>query len=217
LTQAGIIIHWSEVGCNEHTPGRDIIATMDIENPYLHDISATEYESFMKCLSNLQAGVLWLTRPSQVHCDNPRYGLTTGFARTIRSELSLDFSTLELEKLDSTAVDATLAVFKKFQLRNASADYNVEPEFAVHDGVIMTGRYHWIQSRSELELDLPQDSPSHLVIGRYGLIDSLHWVQHEVPMLAADQVEMDIRCVGLNFRVRTKSVITPSSILQLAY
>jgi hypothetical protein len=129
--------------------------------------------------------------------------LVIGLARTIRSELSLDFATLELQNLDSATADATLAVFRKFQGRSPSADYNVEPEFAVHDGVIHTGRYHWISASDELEQVLQDHDPKRLTIGRYGLIDSLLWVQHESTALPADVVEMDIRCVGLNFRVWT--------------
>ncbi|KFY93047.1 hypothetical protein V500_03938, partial [Pseudogymnoascus sp. VKM F-4518 (FW-2643)] len=141
--------------------------------------------------------MLWLTRPAQLCCVDPRYGLVIGLARTIRSELLLRFSTLELQNLDATSVEAVVAVYQKFQGRSPSSDYEVEPEFAVHDGVVHTGRYNWISVSKELE-PLPHDNkPKSLAIGQYGLVDSLHWVQRE---LATMQAKMDIRCVGMNFR-----------------
>ncbi|KJZ75495.1 hypothetical protein HIM_05191 [Hirsutella minnesotensis 3608] len=128
LTDAGISVHWNRIGYDEPVPDRDVVATMDVEKPYLHDISPTEYEGFIRYLSNLRSGVLWLTRPAQVRCTDPRYGLTTGFARTVRSELSLDFSTVELQHLDSAAVCSATKILNKFQCRSTSTEYNVEAD-----------------------------------------------------------------------------------------
>lgn len=199
----GFNVHWSKITDQEHAVGQDVVSTIDLEGPYFHDISIEDYETLMAYLSKLQAGMLWLTRPAQIHCIDPRYGLVIGLARTVRSELSLDFSTLELQSLDSATAGAALAVFLKFQDRSSSADYNAEMEFAVHNSVIHIARYHWISMPNELELVLNDNDPKHLMISRYGLIDSLAWVQDKSTTIQADEVEMGIRCVGLNFKVWT--------------
>ncbi|KAK5996429.1 Highly reducing polyketide synthase gloL [Cladobotryum mycophilum] len=198
----GIEVHWSQIGDNEHLAGQDVISTIELEDPYFHNISAENYQTFMTYLSNFQTGMLWLTRSAQVNSEDPRFALTLGLARTIRSELSLDFSTVELRKLDARAADAILEIFHKFDRRHSSADpeFNVEPEFAIEDGVVLTSRYHWIDSKKELDGDMEEDYPSRLVIGRYGFINSLQWIQFQPPALQPDDVEVDIRCIGLNFR-----------------
>ncbi|KFZ19179.1 hypothetical protein V501_00783 [Pseudogymnoascus sp. VKM F-4519 (FW-2642)] len=201
LEEAGIGVVWVKLGDHKNIPEQDIISTVELDGPYFHDISAEGYESFKDFLSKLKVGVLWCTRPAQLECTDPRYGATLGLARTIRLELLLDFTTIELQNLDASALDATLAVFKKFQGRSSSGDYAFEPEFAVHDGTVYTGRFHWVSASEELESRVTEKDPKRLTIGQYGSIDSLRWIQHEAPTtLEPDEVEIDIRCVGLNFR-----------------
>lgn len=158
----------------------------------------------MGLLSTLRTGVLWLTRPAQMHCRDPRYGLAIGLARTIRTELSLDFATMELQTLDSAAAEAVLTVFHKFQRQRSvhSSDFSFEPEFAVHDGIVHVPRYRWLSISKELEAVGSDGDPKHVTVGLQGLIYSVHWIQHDRPAtLDADEVEMEVRHVGLNFRV----------------
>lgn len=207
FARQGINVHWSHIGDNQHIADQDVVSTIELEDSYFDEISAADYHTFMAYLSSLKTGMLWLTRSAQVKSVDPRFGLTVGLARTIRSELALDFSTIELQKLDSRTAEAILGIFQKFQARKSSSDpeFNVEPEFVVDDdGVILIGRYHWAQSNKELDVDVEEGHhPSRLVIGRYGLINSLQWVQFDPPALQPDHVELDVRCVGLNFRVGT--------------
>lgn len=203
LTQDGTRVHWSQIGAKDHVVGRHVISTIDLESPYLHDITKADYDALLAYVTTTKSDMLWLTRAAQIQSLDPRYGLTIGFARTIRTELALRFSTLELQNLDSGAVEATIAVFLKCQRYSASADFDAEPEFVLHNGIVHIGRYRSIRPRDESQvLSSSKGRSRRLVIGQYGLIDSLRWVQDQPPMLEAHEVELDVRAVGLNFRVR---------------
>lgn len=78
-------------------PSSDVIALLDEDEPFFETVSGESYEAlqnFLKALGN--AGVLWITRPCQMSCPDPRYAQVIGAARTIRSELLVDFATCEL-------------------------------------------------------------------------------------------------------------------------
>lgn len=209
LEQAGTAILWVKLGDHQDIPKQDVISTVEMDGPYFHGISAERYAMFKDFLSKSKVGVLWCTRSAQMDCTDPRYGTTIGLARTLRLELLMDFTTIELQNLDDLAVDATLAVFNKFQGRSSSGDYDFEPEFAVHDGTVYTGRFHWVSAAEELQSRVAESDPKRLTIGRYGSIDSLRWIQHAAPTtLKDDEVQLDVSCIGLNFRVRAVMIIT---------
>lgn len=214
----GFAVTWRQIMDEEAClADQDVISTLDLEGPYFHDITRENYEKFMKYLSRLKSGVMWLTRPAQLHCRDPRYGQVIGLARTIRSELSVDFSTVELQNLDSTTIDAIVTVYKKFQRRSGSSDYTAEMEFVVEDGAIQIPRYHWISLPNELE-ETPRDyGPTRLTISKYGLIDSIQWVQGDLNVVHGHEVEVDIRSVGLNFRVCHPLFYNQFSIVHYAY
>ena len=206
LERDGFLIQWSKLGDKEqYIEGQDVISTIDLEGPYFSDISREDYTEFMDFLSSLKAGVLWLTRQVQVGCTDPRYGLVIGLARTIRVELSIDFWTAELQSLNFADAVAVTNIARKFcgrSLIGLSLDYHrLDSEYSVRDGTVHIGRYHWISMHKELESQLQDDDPKQMVVGQFGLLDSLHWVQRESTVLRNDEVEVAIRCVGLNFRV----------------
>ncbi|KAF7553842.1 hypothetical protein G7Z17_g3332 [Cylindrodendrum hubeiense] len=200
LEQEGFLVQWKKLGdADQHIEGQDVVSTIDLEDPYLHEISKQDYTTFMEYLSNLKHGVLWLTRPSQIGCTDPRYGMGIGLMRTIRIELGVDFWTVELQALDLATVAKTAAICQKFRNR-PRLDSKLDAEYSVHSDTVRIGRYHWIPTSRELESHLGTHDPKQMMIGQYGLIDSLHWVQQESVDLRADEVEMEVRCVGLNFR-----------------
>ncbi|KAK5996225.1 Highly reducing polyketide synthase gloL [Cladobotryum mycophilum] len=200
LEQDGAKVHWRKIGDREYVEGQDIISTIELEQPYFQDISEEDFANFMACVSQLKGGLLWLTRAAQIFCTNPTYGLVLGFARTVRVEASLDFWTAELQNLDSLTVNAAASITRRFLRRPLGAGRGVDCEFSVHDGTIQIGRYDWSSMATELESQFQDDDPRQLVVGQPGMLDSLHWVQHASPPLQADEVEVSIRCTGLNFR-----------------
>ncbi|KAF9631021.1 hypothetical protein BFW01_g1895 [Lasiodiplodia theobromae] len=81
--------------------GRDVLAILDLAAPFFADIAAPALAAFQAYLAALgtaagSPGVLWVTRPAQAGCRDAHYGQSIGVARTVRSELSLAFGTLEV-------------------------------------------------------------------------------------------------------------------------
>lgn len=179
----------------------DIISTIDLEGPYLDEVSEKAYNILISYISSMRSGILWLTRSSQMECDDPRYGLITGFARCIRTELSLDFATMELQVLDSKSVSSVAAVFQKFRERSSSANFDPEAEYVLHSDVIHVARYRPVSVVNELEEVLRDDEPKHLKIGQFGQLSSLAWAQKKSTKVKPGEVEVEIHYVGLNFRV----------------
>lgn len=205
LEASGFRIHWKQL-CDQHIlPEQDVISTIEFEGPFLHAIKDADYSDLMEYITKLRSGLLWLTRSAQIECINPEYGLTIGLARTIRSELSLDFTTVELQTLDDEAVSSVVNIFHKFQCRSERESFSFEPEFAVHNGVVHIGRYYPI-SPEEARAKSLEDGPTRLTVNQVGLIDSLEWVQYEQDRVQEDEVELEVHCVGLNFRVRSPRV-----------
>ena len=186
-------------------PGQDIISLLDIETPFLYSATAKEFEAFKNFVPRIESsGVLWVTGAAQIRCHNPNYSLILGMARTIRSELLIDFGTLELEKFDLDGWKATADVLHEFEHRVRDPDHDPVLEYAYSDGKVQVGKYHWISVSKEL-LDFKHDShPRKLEIGRPGILHTLAWKQEEPVNLKSDWVEVETRAVGLNFKVDTR-------------
>ncbi|KAK5991611.1 Highly reducing polyketide synthase gloL [Cladobotryum mycophilum] len=201
LEQDGITVDWRKLS-DGNLPGQDTISTIDLEGPFFDEISEEDYGEFKAYVSRLKDGMLWLTRSAQVACTDPRYALVLGLARTVRKELSLDFWTVELETLDAAAAECTAALYQRFHNRHSlPQDRNIDYEFAVYDGTVNVGRHHWLNTSLELEGQVRELDPKLLTISRFGMIDSLHWVQHPEAFLQPDEVEIKVLYTGLNFRV----------------
>ncbi|KAF7586509.1 hypothetical protein BBP40_008777 [Aspergillus hancockii] len=145
--------------------------------------------------------ILWVTQSLQVGCDDPRYGLVLGVSRTIRQELGHYFGTFEIDCFDNNAIISLVKVYEKFARqyeRKDSAD--LDYEFALHDGTIYIGRFRWSSLTDKL-LKIPDPgSPAKLSIRSYGSLDSLYWTPDRISILGPDDLEVDIKYVGLNFR-----------------
>jgi SAM-dependent methyltransferase len=183
-------------------PNQDVIALLDLDGPFFDNISAHSLDTFVRFVSQLQsAGVLWVTRSSQLGCEDPRYALIVGLARTIRSELSIDFATLELDQTDPPAWRALHQVFRKFQLRVRDPDLDRDYEFALSNSTIHVGRFHWVSVARALDDTCEGYIPRQLEIGKRGLLQTLRWVQGSPDQPMEDEVEVDVKAVGLNFKV----------------
>ena len=199
--QAGATVYWRQLDDNkEHPQAAHTISVLDLGTPFFDEISESDYKTFIEYLSKLKGGVLWLTRPAQVGCTDPRYGIVNGLARTIRVELTIDFWLLELTELDSRTLQASMSVCERFCNRDP-LKHGVDTEFVIRDGIVNIGRFHWSSLTKALEPEVQEGTPKQMVIQQYGLLSSLQWVQEQPEPLKDDGVEVEIRCVGLNFRV----------------
>lgn len=199
------------VRCTTHDPpppGQDIIALLDRDGPFFENIDSTNFNSFKSFLHNLDnSGVFWITRLSQMHCQDPRFAQTIGTARTMRSELLIDFATCEVDNIDSSAAQL-IQVFTKFQKRDTNDLLKPDFEYCIHDGVINVGRFYPFVLSDDLLISEPSDR-AMLDMSVPGRPSSLHWARKPAPPpLQPDEVEVEMYAVGLNFRVNRCS---PSS------
>ncbi|RDA94924.1 hypothetical protein CP533_0174 [Ophiocordyceps camponoti-saundersi (nom. inval.)] len=196
----GIDVRWAQLGNynEDFADVEHVISTVDLEGPFFHDLAEPDYTAFMSFLSSLKRGVLWLTRSAQIACTDPRYGLVNGVARTVHLELSIDFWTAELQSLDVKTTTAVLSIARKFFDRTPSSR-GMDTEYAVHDGIVRIARCHWTSVAGALEPEKDEGCARQMVVGQYGVLDSLKWIRREPQTLEELDVEVDIRCVGLNF------------------
>lgn len=184
---------------------QDIISLLDLSAPFFDSISSEELSAFQRFIGSLKSGILWATRSSQVGCKDPRYSQILGTARTIRSELLIDFATFEIDIADDFALEALSKVFFKFQRRTKGPEIDPDWEFVLFERVIMIPRYRWVSVLEQLSVVSKEELPRKLEIAKPGLLHSLQWVQGTPIMLKDDQIEVEICAVGLNFRVSSTS------------
>lgn len=201
---------------------QDIICCLDLETDFFLELTKEELYQYQRLLKALrpQQNLLWLSRPTQVSCKNPRAALGIGAAKTARSELGVRLATLEIDERESRLPELVVGILQKMRRQagdKAGQDQlNVDFEYAVVDGVVCTGRYHPFSLRDELTtastnptspggdsscLIRPMLTRKRVDIGRPGLMDTIRWIEEPMsPELESDHVEIDVRCVGLNFR-----------------
>ena len=132
--------------------GQDIIALIDLDEPFLWDLSAAGLESFQQFVKNLQgSGVLWVTQLSQAGVKDPRYAPIIGLARTMRSELAASFATCEIDELASLEnINALAKVFSDFQDREHDRVLGPEFEYAISKGAIFVNRFFPFELPAEI-------------------------------------------------------------------
>lgn len=183
-------------------PHQDIISLLDVSTPFLHSIDRTRFYAFRDFVTRVKdSGILWVTGATQIACQDPRYALVHGLARTIRNELSIDFATLELETFDRNGWGVIGKVLCEFQDRIQEPEMKCTLEWAYSGGKVQISRYHWISVTEELLEPERQHCPTRLGIDKPGLTNTLHWKQSEPVPLEGDEIEVEVRAIGLNYRV----------------
>ena len=178
------------------------ISLLDMDGPYLHDLSEAGFTALQGLLADIKQPILWVTGMSQFRCENPRYGLVFGFARTMRHEKDADFSIFETDTFDGESVKSLVSVVEKLLWSRANAEADPEYEFALYQGTIYVGRCHWVCLADHMGSNTSLNLPRRLDIESLGSIDTLRWTPFEDPPLEEGQVEIEMKYIGLNFRVR---------------
>ncbi|KAI8272976.1 Highly reducing polyketide synthase FUM1 [Colletotrichum sp. SAR 10_98] len=202
------------VNCHE------IIATLDMEAPFFENISASALSSFQDLIaaaSKSRTGIFWLTRSSQLRCSDPRWAQTIGTTRSIRSELSLDLATCEVD--DSSSMSTIAKVFTKFQQHRRNSQCQPEYEYSIHNNAVQISRVYPVNVGEELQRipqekgdkgdkgdegpykpDINDRSDCNLLIGKYGRLSTLSWVPRYKRELVDDEVIVDAKAAGMNFK-----------------
>lgn len=179
----------------------DIIAVLDLNKPFLEDISETSLGSLQKTLRQLTTQkILWLTRPTQISCTDPRAAQSIGLTRAIRAELDLPVFTLGIDETDNDFTKLVLKVFELVQTSDDKGSLLSDREFVVHDGQVHVGRYQ--------QIDLAQryhrhDGPSQVsVFHTSGLApseQSIAWMMEDRPNnIAPGYIELEASIHGIN-------------------
>lgn len=199
---------------------QSIVATVDLEAPYLDKISEQSFKKLIAWIAALQPGqrVLWLTRCTQMGRGNdPRFATILGLARNIRSEMSVAFTTVEIdEPEDMRARKVVAKLFDEIQSRQLEGTAATEPdhEYVISDGVPYISRFHWISVNEELRktpdslgtsmtdsaIGVDSDNTMRLRIGTPGLLQTLHYENIQLPPLKTDEVLIKVSATGMNFK-----------------
>lgn len=208
-------------GSDDLPQDQDIISCMDLETNFFHDMTADRFAAFQRFLGSVGSSrLLWLTRPLQINCQDSLSAQTLGVARTIRSELGLQFYTLEIDCKEEQHFGPLIAnVFEKI-LGDDERDNNSlesDKEFAINNGAICIGRYHPFSLADEVRsksTTAQAQTTTYLDIEKPGILETLTWKSRPTaPSIPASHVEIEVRSAGLNFRdvVYAAGLITSSS------
>ncbi|CAG8369332.1 unnamed protein product [Penicillium salamii] len=181
--------------------GKFIICLLDSEcGPTLNKLEDT-YPLLQSYVGKAEeCRILWVTESTTLSCSMPLHGLIHGVARTLRAELLLDFSVLEVPSWDGGSANAMAQVCEKIQISRAQSLPDPEYEFVLDGREIKIGRYRWTPLMEELSSPPIPNAPRKLDLTAYGLLDTLQWIQKEQFELAAGHVEVQMEYVGLNFK-----------------
>ncbi|KAI1459633.1 hypothetical protein F4805DRAFT_48404 [Annulohypoxylon moriforme] len=180
-----------------------VISILDLEGgSYLEGISAEDYarlQQFM--LKTTPAGMLWLTKPCQVRCEEPQYAVIMGLTRVLRGELGVNIATFEIDELGPTSsMDAIFNVYRKLQQATGDGEVDVDSEYSLLKGVVHIPRFHWFSINEELSSEISGPSFKRLEIGKFGMLNTLHWVDRPEEPLGDSEVLVEVRATGMNFK-----------------
>ncbi|CRG83422.1 hypothetical protein PISL3812_00773 [Talaromyces islandicus] len=120
----------------------DIIATLDLEEAFFENITEDKFALFQNLCRTLNGrNILWLMPPAQINCGNPRSSQSLGLLRSVRSELDISITTLEVDPSISDIHSFILGVLSKIRTQSDSGILAADREFAVHDNTLKVGRY----------------------------------------------------------------------------
>lgn len=184
------------------TNTQNIIALLDLAEPFAWDLTKTRLDSFQRFVMSLrESGVLWVTRQSQAGVKDPRYSPMIGLARTMRTELAANFATCEVDTpVQRADVDALMDVFSDFQDRRYDGALGPEFEYAISGGAILVNRFFPFELDTEIRESLPATDVS-LAIAKGGQPGTMFWSAQQSVAPQQDEVEVQVHATGLNFRV----------------
>ena len=197
--------------------GKICIVLSELCGSYLYDPTQQHFDTIKDIFIRAE-GVLWVVRGSVCSPEDPNGSLVLGLARTARSENGEHtIVTLDLDNgpplADSAAADTILSLFKSHFALEKDGDRTLDVEYAEKNGVLMIPRIVENNAINQtlkgfMSLPVPEDQRFHQ-LGRPlrmevtpGFLDSIRFVDDErfLQELSDDDVEIEVRAVGLNFK-----------------
>ena len=201
LESKGYDVVWTFVA-DESSPDCLIISLLDQEKPFLAEMSPEDWTSLRTYLSRVKPKLLWVTHAVHMDCQDPRFGFIHGVARTLRSELAIDITVLEVDSWESHTWPKVCELLDKLQIPSQELDFDEDREYTVKEGAIYNGRYDWRSTDDQiLQAEQQEDTGTRtLDIGTYGLLQTLQWESSKIGHVQPDEVLVDISHIGMNFR-----------------
>ena len=198
LGQKGYHIDTCFLGIQEPIVYQDIISLIEVDSPFISLFSSDELGSLQRLIGNLGSSrLLWVMGSAQIGVENPDYGFTLGFMRSIRAELAPVMATLEIDHLEHRDAEIIVKVFEKFQ--DTASSVNPEQEYALKDGIVYVGRYHWTQISKELaESDDASQKSLKLDVRRVRGLKEIVWTPYSPKSLTEKDVLIIPACAGVS-------------------
>lgn len=187
-------------------PRQSVISILDLEgSSILEDISAETYANLKAFLLETPAtGLLWLTKACQIQSTEPQYAAILGLTRVLRNELGVNnLVTLELDDHSSPeAIKSIYTLYQRMQQKsNEMNEVDADCEYAFSNGSVNIPRFNWISVPGELATKSNKSlTPKALEIGKRGSLKSLQWVDRPEIKLEGDEIAVQVRAVGMNFK-----------------
>ncbi|KAL2006666.1 hypothetical protein VTN00DRAFT_9334 [Thermoascus crustaceus] len=207
---AGDIVSLGDISIRDKT----CVCLAEVEKAVFHDCSEQAFNALKETLG-MARKLIWVTRGATYECSNPESSLVIGLARVVRRENpNVEIKMLDLDAnghSQQTLVDSIV----RFLNRHQPHSMCYEHEWTERDGkwlvprLMEDGEVNRFLSLQE-DVQLPcQLEPFHqpdrvlrLVVGQSKTLQDLHFVEDNSLQrpLAKDEVEIDVRASGVNFR-----------------
>ncbi|EQB51256.1 hypothetical protein CGLO_09225 [Colletotrichum gloeosporioides Cg-14] len=110
-----------------------LIFFLDLERPWIYHLTESEFSALIQLLStgNTKRPIVWVTSLSQINCNDPRFAMVYGLARTLRSELKTDITIVEVDPGDVTNSDECASSLTRIvqHLPDRCFDGSLDPDF----------------------------------------------------------------------------------------
>ncbi|KAF5859954.1 hypothetical protein ETB97_002151 [Aspergillus alliaceus] len=196
MSENGYEPHWCIIG-EKFQIHDNAIALLDLEEPFLDSMSQSSFEQLQSLIISTKR-LLWITHSTQIACSDPRFGLVTGLARTLRGEFDVDIGTLEIDCFDNIASSIIVPVYQQFakpRAELAARDY----EFILERGVLKTGRAAVTPVAHHLR-NSDQHDIYELDIQTPGDMSTIGWKPVAREEVGPDEVEVKAEYLSLNFK-----------------
>ena len=190
------------------------IILLDLDEPVLQTMSASEFEDIKKILLVNNGRVLWACMGGGRRPEKPDHALIHGALRGLRMEnTGAKLISLSLEAQSVNCSCIAKKIQQIFEMAATSSAHDGEQEYVERDGHICIDRLieadHVNQELPMLMGDKQHGQSSYadappvaLGIASTGLLETLEFVEDEAAgtQLAADEIEIRVEASGVNFR-----------------
>jgi hypothetical protein len=202
------------------TPKTLVISTIELTRPVLSTLTGEEMQ-YVKLVTDNALSLLWLTGGDNMEGTRPDFALMSGLSRA----LMLEQPSLQITMLDLDVVEPSLQTLQNIStvLRGSVESSSPDFEYVQRNGLLHISRmlpeeemnraFRDKQGQVPALIPLGEAMPARLTIGTVGQFDTLAF-SREAPdfsPLKPGTVEIEVKSVGLNAKVRTRFSISSSS------